>query len=403
MKNILEYIRKSYTQKQYFGIAILAFAMSIYLLLEIKNNRFNAPDLEVYYTAAVNLIDGENLYREPGDGHYVFKYSPVCALYFVPFAILPFTIAKILYWFFLTTIICYGLVLSYKVVDPKFGKVGDQKRYNNLILLTAFAISAHSFRELELGQVNHLLFFMYVLTLALMQKNYKILPSFVLALTVFIKPFGLIFLPWLFLRKQYKMVGFFFLFLMILSVLPAIFIGFEQLYTQYFRWYQELQIELSLKQSLLADANHTIFSQITRYTPLRWTAIPESYSFIYQLLVLILLSFLILWIFIKGKNLANSEVLEGAILINLIPLLAFTSYNAFGFAQLAVCIILYYYPKMSSRLKLISVIAIVFVGGNIYELWGSNLWTLFNELSIVGIGATILAIVLTRMRYLKTA
>jgi hypothetical protein len=92
----------------------------------------------------------------------VFKYSPVCALYFIPFAIFQLEIAKVLYWLFVMTAICYGLMLSYALINPAFGVSGDQKRYNNLILLTALVIGVHAARELELGQVNQLLYVIYI-------------------------------------------------------------------------------------------------------------------------------------------------------------------------------------------------------------------------------------------------
>jgi len=85
-------------------------------------------------------------------------------------------------------------------------------------------------------------------------------------------------------------------------------------------------------------------------------------------------------------------VLECAFLINLIPLLSFTSHNAFGFVELSVILILYYFKHVPLWLKITAIAGMVLSGGNIYDVVGRKLWFVFDNASLVGIGGLVLCI-----------
>lgn len=55
---------------------------------------------------------------------------------------------------------------------------------------------------------------------------------------------------------------------------------------EYQNWKVELLVELKAKQTLLMPENHTIFSVVARYTPLRWILSSSLASMVYQLLML---------------------------------------------------------------------------------------------------------------------
>jgi len=165
----------------------------------------------------------------------------------------------------------------------------------------------------------------------------------------------LIFLPWFFLRNRWKQADIF-------SAALLCWTGFGPFYrapkalSQYHGWTRELSIELSHKQDLLEKGNHTVFSIVARYTPLRFTSIVTTYVHYYQLSLLIAIGLLFLYIVIKGRGLpGRTYVLECAFLINLIPLLSFTSHNAFGFVELSVILILYYFKHVPLWLKITAI------------------------------------------------
>lgn len=119
---------------------------------------------------------------------------------------------------------------------------------------------------------------------------------------------------------------------------------------------------MTAKQSLLAAGNHTIFSLIARFTPLYFTTVPLEHTYVFQAMILLFLTIWLIWLWQMGKIVKNSEVLEAAIIISLIPLLSFTSYNAFGFSELAVCLGLYYFREMNTWAKATTVAGMIMLG-----------------------------------------
>jgi hypothetical protein len=281
------------------------------------------------------------------------------------------------------------------------GKRSDHRKTNNLILLSALVVSVHIFRELELGQVNHILLVMYTGTIFLFWKKNQAAHGMLWSASLFFKPFSLIFLPWLGIMKKWKVLLVFFAGAIFWGMLPAVFYGIDGMRGQYNGWFTEMAIELSHKQSLLAPENHTVFSILARYTPLRFTPVVTTYAHTYQAVVAFAIGILFLVMYSKRKGMDKPYLLEGAFLTGLIPLFAFTSYNAFGFVELSVIIILFYFNKLSLPLKITAAAGMLLSGGNIYEIWGRKMWAVINNLSLVGIGAMLLLIVLFCMRNKK--
>jgi len=398
LKRSLDWIRTVYKKNWRFSFVLLYAIMSIYVLLELKNHRFHMSDFHVYYVAASRIVHGENLYRPVEDGFYHFKYSPTSAIFFVPFSFLPPVAAQTVYWFFLSFMVCLGLYLSLLMIAPRFKVDDDPGRISNLIFLTALITSVHVSRELELGQVNQLLFVLYIIAVYFLSKGKDLLSALFLTASLFLKPFALIFLPWLLLRKKWKLITFFILFAVVFAALPVIFTGGGLVISQYQGWFQEMGIELSHKQSLLAHENHTICSLIARYTPLRYTRFVVDQVVLFQGIVVALAGAGFFYCVRRGKTLDRGFVCEAAALVGCIPLLTFTSHNAFGFEELAIIILLYHFKAAPLFVKIPVVAGMVCTGGNIYDIVGRKLWFVINNLSVVGIGAVLLIASLAIMR-----
>jgi len=399
--NYFNKLKSLYSRKWQASFIILFSVTTIFLLCELKNHRFHMHDFHVYYTAASRIVHGENIFRPAEDGFYHFKYSPTSAIFFIPFSFLPYDFAKVMYWLILSVIICAGFYMSLTMLKPDFKQQKDHRHTNNFVLLSALVVSVHFFRELELGQVNHLLLVIYIGILFLFWKNQQKASGAVLAASLFFKPFALLFVPWFFLMKKWKLILFSVISTVVFALLPAVFDGLKALPSQYSSWFQEMFIELSHKQTLLTNENHTIFSILARYTPLRFTSIVTNYAHLYQTVIMLLLCLTFIIMYRKRASINAPFLLEGAFLINLIPLLSFTSHNAFGFVELSVMIILYYFKELSRPLKVTAIAGMILSGGNIYELVGKKLWFVFNNLSLVGIGALLLLAVLFFMRNKK--
>jgi len=342
-------------------------------------------DLEVYHKTAVRLINGEELYRSVEDDpyeHYVYKYSPPAAIIFIPFILIGFPITKFIYWAFLTFILGHVLYLI------KLNFLGDKinSKINGSLILAIAIVGTHFFRELHLGQVNILLLWLYVLALTSFHHKKPLAFGLIIALSLFIKPFGLIFIPFILLLGRYKEFLYMLAFWIVIFFSPLIFYpdlnGFIDLYTS---WINELGIELGNKLDLLAAGNHTIFSVLARSTPLRYLHWGDTGRIIYQLVILAILGSLFAYQILKNKR-KNKIILIFIMLIAIIPLLAFTSYNAFIFCLPLITCLMFQFGRMNIYSKIIFILSCLFIGANIYDLVGSKMFDLFWEISVYSWG-----------------
>ncbi|CAN5624642.1 hypothetical protein BH11BAC2_BH11BAC2_25590 [soil metagenome] len=391
--------------KAYPALFFLILICVVFMFAEIVNQRFWMSDFEVYYKAAYRILHSQNLYRIEADKHYIFKYSPTSAIYFIPFLIFPFEAAKIVYWLLLTGVIVSGFYMCVEIIRPSYLKSALKRPVNLVFLFAILILAVHFLRELHLGQVNYLLLYCYISALYFYQHKENIPFSLILALSIFIKPFTLIFLPFLIYKKKYSRLVLFAFFSLVLFLLPILFYrSIDLTIDQYKNWTNELRVELSHKQGLLEDANHTFFSVFARYTPVRFLISDRSSTFMYQLIMLAALALSFLWFTrIRIKNASIEQMnyfalIEFSLLVAFIPLIAFTSENAFVFTQLLVFTILLYFNSLKNVEKGIAVVAFLFIGGNFSELTGKHLSQEIDNLSLITVGTVMLICLLFVLR-----
>lgn len=402
LKSIWQRLRDFYCTRWYASILMLFSVLMILMLIEVKNHRFNSSDFKVYYRAAERLMHGENLYQPEIDGHFHYKYSPTAALYFIPAIIFPVSAAKVLYWIVMAMIACLGFYLALIMVRPGF-RSDDPRVINNLILLIGLILGVHLESEFYLGQVNHILLVSYLITIYLSSRKKDIPAAFIWAATIFVKPFGLIFLPYFLAKKKFRLVLFFILFAIILIFASLPFIGATNFTSQYRGWFQELLVDLGHKQMLLAPENHTLFSILARFTPFRLLDFTPETVFIFQLAIVGFVALLFLYLLHRGRDFKDNYVWEGAFLISLIPLLSSTGNYAFQFIELAVFLIVFNFHRMTKWWQIFAITGLVFTAINMHDLWGSTVWHFLNNISLVAIGAILLLVVLVNLRLKKIA
>lgn len=379
------------------GFLVLAIICLVFMVAEIYNSRFWLSDLEVYYKAAYRIVRGQNLYQIVEDGHYIFKYSPTSGILFIPFLVMPFAAAKYVYWVLLTSLIVMGFYLCIILIKPSLYSRGKVHSVNRIVLIVTVVLALHFLRELHLGQVNYLLLFLYLTAIYYYNKGKTLVFSVILALTVFIKPFGLIFIPYLLYKLRFRELIVFTGSAIILFLLPLLFYGsFDFTLQQYQLWINELTIELSHKQGLLDPANHSIFSVLARYSPVQFLSLNVVTTYIYQLMVLMVIGLTFIWftrIHIKkasANQLRYFSMIEFALLIAYIPLLAFTSENAFIFTLPLVFVVILHFNYLKTYEKVLAVMGFLFIGGNFGELWGPIITQKIDDLSLISIGTLIL-------------
>lgn len=379
----MKYLKSSWSLL--FFAAICLFG----LFIEMSNGRFELNDLLVYYRSASRLMDGQNLYRIETDIFYVFKYSPVSALYFIPLTVLNFSIAKVIYWLGLSALFVFGLKYCTELISGNKLKQLPQK--NALIFFLGASVFIHIFRELHLGQVNFVLFMFFVFACGYLLKKRENTSAFFLASTLFFKPFGLIFIVYFLWKKKFSYVLKIVVWVIGLSIIPLIFYQSIDLWiNQYTMWFSEIFIELFAKKDLLQAGNHSIFSLLYRHFHLDVffkSAIPQL---IYTLLIFSSIAGLVLYYMHKTKKSERALVFDFALLAALIPLLSYTSRNAYLFTMLLITVLLVNFKRVGKIARAGIIIGMLFIGGNNIEILGRDLTLYLEGISIVSIGTVIL-------------
>jgi hypothetical protein len=402
MRHLTDRIRVYYNTRWQTSFVIIFSVLMLLMLMEVKNHRFRSSDFKVYHRAGGRLVHGENLYRPDIDGHYYYKYSPTAAVYFIPISFLPVTPAKVVHWTVMALMACLGFYLALTMVRPGF-RNDNPRHINNLILLLGLILGVHLEREFYLGQVNHILLVLYLLIFYLVVKGKELPASIIWAGTIFLKPFGLIFLPYYLVKKRFKLIAYSVSFTAILALAPLPFTGMANFSGQYRHWFHEIEVEMAWKQSLLSNANDTVFSLLARYTPFRLLDLTPKVTRLFQLSILIVIALLFLFMLYRGRSLKDSHVVETGFLMALIPILSFTNNYAFQFIELAAFIIVFNYWKLSKTWRIVAVVGLVFTAVNMHDLWGGTIYNFLDNISLVGVGAIIVQAVLANMRFNKIA
>ena len=376
------------------ALYLIVFFLVLYMINHVFNGRFNSYDFQVYYRAAERLLDGQNLYRIVSDGHYIFKYSPVSAVYFIPLSLLPLELAKVIYWLASSVAFCIVLVLIFRMGDPQKTISGPGK-LNLLYIISFICLGAFLELEIHLGQVNIFILLLLLVSAYCSLQDRPLMSGLLLALSIYLKPFGLILFAYYLYRSKFRDSLYFLLFTAVLLVLPLLFYGSFEMFIQQNRlWLQEIQIELNGKQDLLAPYNHTIFSVLARYTPLRWIEWTATGTLVFQLVVLAVLGFLFILLRISNRKKEDIFPVELALVLCLIPLLAHTNKNLYMFCGMVNAVLLIRFFQLHWVYRSLFIFGVLISSFNIIEIWGDELTFKLEAWSLIALGTLISWIVL---------
>jgi len=174
--------------------ATVLIALALVYILQIRKDM---SDFGVCYSGGMRILKGETLYRA-SDGHLQFKYAPASALFMAGLTVLPYEAAKAV-WFLLSLYFFYVIVRSgLKLLPPAHIRKGL------LLALGFLVIAKYLARELELGQVNLLILFLLGITATSLRDGRQIPAGITAGLSLFLKPYALIFLPYFLIKKKWK-------------------------------------------------------------------------------------------------------------------------------------------------------------------------------------------------------
>lgn len=310
----------------------------------IRLNTFQLVDFEVYYKAGERVYQGITPYQHVEDGHFIYKYSPVFALAMIPFSWVNYTIAKWIYLFLLFICFYSSCTILLKEVEAK-------KNWVIIVLSLLLIFSKHLVKEIYLGQINIIILALLVYSLYFKDLNGK-LSSFILASSLFIKPIGIVLIPYFILKQKWNWLGYFFLWILLMILISLCFIDLRD----YQMWFVELRNELASKTDLYSIDTQTIFASIRRILHIN-----KPIATIFGISI---------WSGINFYGYRKLASFFPFFLISTVPLLVCTSNNFYILSIPLFVFLLVKFQSMTPFYKMAFLISALLMCFNQYELWG---------------------------------
>lgn len=215
-----------------FSISV-AILCILYYVLEWYNGRAQMADFRVYYDAANALLHGNTLYGKAfGVSSGFYKYSPFACIPFIPLAVLPYSIASVIYYGVTAAAIIF---FSVRVSTYLQGTSANQRLL--LPLLAGLFLIDHLERELHLGNINLLLLIALFETFIALKSNQNIRGGVFYGLVLLFKPHFVLLLPYFIWKKRFKTVA-----ASVASVafglfLPAVALGWKENMSLLNKWF----------------------------------------------------------------------------------------------------------------------------------------------------------------------
>jgi len=219
--------------KSFFIMVALAMGVTLMLLVSLKHTK---GDFDVYYQASHHYLNKAPVYL-PHGGIEEFKYSPLFALLFLPFVLMPLGVSIYL-WTFINIIILYAIVgVFYKLNLINFSSFKDF-----LIMMCLLALSGrYIFADIKLGQVNLLLVLLMALVMYFEIKGKDFWAALFLSASLMIKFFPLLFVFYFIIRKRFKLLLYTGLMICFFLILPSVYTGFSLNMRYMHDWFKLLQ------------------------------------------------------------------------------------------------------------------------------------------------------------------
>ena len=346
-------------------------------------------DFEVYRTAADRALDAEPLYR-PDDGHYQYKYFPAFALVMAPFALVPDGVARAL-WF---TSTCALLVLFVRwsiVAMPNRRKTTKAMVWAAILLMGKFYAS-----ELNLGQTNLLLAVLMFGGYLAAEAGKTWLTGVLVGLAIFVKPYALIFVPWLWFAAGWTGLGVAVATTILGLVAPALVYGWSGNLAQVQGWYST--VTQTTAPNLLNHDNASFASTWSKWLgvgprAIRWSLVTSAIALAIGATVLL-----------RRREVERPGYLEFSALLFLIPLI---SPQGWVYVLLlgtpAVLLLVDRWASVPWPWRVLAVAGIGFMSFTIYDLLGRKLYMYVMSLNIIGIAAFVVFLAVISLRFRKLA
>jgi hypothetical protein len=346
-------------------------------------------DFEVYWRGATRAAAAEPLYRAE-DEHYRFKYFPAFAVLTIPVGLLPLPAAKAV-WFTASVLLLVLLVKTSLEILP------ERRKSTVFLSVVALAVLGKFFgHELVLGQVNILFTVLAVAAILAMRRGNEPLAGVLIAFTIAIKPYGVLFLPWLLARRKTTSVVAAGLALVAISLLPVPFYGIEGTVGLYRDWWATVA---GTTASNLTNPDNVSFASAF----VKWLGSGPLATTLALITGLVALGIAVA-VFLGRGGLPFPEALEGSLLLVLIPLLSPQGWDyVLLLATPAVVLLANTVDRLPTAMRAAAVLAALTMGLSVFDVMGRPAYAAFMEMAVISVCAAVLITALYAVRVKRIA
>ena len=361
--------------------ALLVVALGAFVL---RGSR-DMHDFEVPYKVALRAAAAAPLYRAE-DGHYQFKYLPAFAVLAIPLGLVPLPVAKGV-WFVGSVALLLALMsLSMRLLP-------EQRKPAALLVVAALVVLAKFYaRELDLGQVNLIFAVAATGAFVAMKEGHDLLAALLLVLTIAIKPYGVLLLPALIVRRHQAAIVASGAGLLLLFALPMPLYGWSGTIDLHEIWWKT--VTETTVPNLLNPDNVSLASMYAK-----WLGIGALSATLATVSALVLMIGAAM-VFVRRRLVSAPEGLEGSLLLLLIPLLSPQGWDyVLLIATPAIIYLANYHDLLPARWRALTVVAAVTIGLSLFNLMGRAAYGVFMGAAVISVCALALVGALLTLRF----
>jgi hypothetical protein len=247
--------------------------------------------------------------------------------------------------------------------------------------------------ELTLGQINAVLLFVMLVALNRLRDRGDIAAGLLLAVAISVKPYALVFLPYLALGRRLRALGAALLGLAACSAAPALRYGIAPTLALYRDW--RATLGASTPSLLTSQDNVSLFGFCAK-----WLG-PEHPALLWFVagLAIALVAVAAWSILVGAGNEREALALDASMLLILMPLLSPLGWDyVFLWSTPGVMLLLAAWPMLGRASRALLAVSLIAIGATLFDLLGRELYAAFMDASILTVAFAVLIGMLAALR-----
>jgi hypothetical protein len=303
---------------------------------------------------------------------------------------MPLRTAKV-FWFILSVALLPALAAISILILP------ERRRSISWIVVTLVVVMGKFYgHELILGQVNLLFGVLVALAILATRENKDGIAGALLVAAVVVKPYGVLFLPWLFVTRGLRPLASVTIGALCVAAAPFALYGPAGTIALHRAWW--LTVTGTTAPNLANPDNVSLAAMFARMTGDAGVA-----PILATIAALVLVAIACVVIF-RGRGVERRESLEGALLLTLVPLLSPQGWDyVFLVATPAIALVVNYDDRLPAWLRVAAWVAMLTIGLSLFDVLGRERYAAFMSWSVITISFLIVIASLVTLRVRRAA